>query len=90
MSYVIILYSIVFPQTEDVEDSIDETWIVSGQSSAQEELIENLMQERPLFVEGSFRVWLRAQSVNYFILRADPDPTPKSEIDPDGKFFLIH
>lgn len=74
----------LFLQTKDVEDSIDDTWIVSGQSPSQAELIEKHKESLPLYVEGSFRVWLKRQSVNYFILRADPDLTPKPEEDPDG------
>ncbi|XP_046662741.1 evolutionarily conserved signaling intermediate in Toll pathway, mitochondrial [Homalodisca vitripennis] len=70
-------------ETKEVKDSIDETWIVSGQSPLQKDLIERHDVTEPLFVEGSFRVWLRGTSVNYFILRADPDLTPKPEQDND-------
>uniref|UniRef100_A0A1B6FQ69 Evolutionarily conserved signaling intermediate in Toll pathway, mitochondrial n=1 Tax=Cuerna arida TaxID=1464854 RepID=A0A1B6FQ69_9HEMI len=70
-------------ETKEVKDAIDETWIVSGQSPLQQELIERHEVTEPLFVEGSFRVWLRGTSVNYFILRADPDLTPKPEQDHD-------
>lgn len=30
--------------------------------------------ELPLYVEGGFTVWMREESLVYFILRADPHP----------------
>ena len=73
-------------QAEDLEDAVDHTWIVSGQSPDQQALIESHPAERPIYVEGAFRVWLRDQCINYFILRSEPRPPPKvtKEYDPDG------
>jgi signaling intermediate in Toll pathway protein len=59
-----------------LEESNDKTWIVSAQSPIQQELLEKLPADKPIFVEGSFRVWLRGAAVNYFVLRADPTPEP--------------
>lgn len=62
--------------TEDVPDSNDQTWVVSGQSFNQEELLEDLKAGTPLYVEGAFRVWLKEYQVSYFILRGPPIPAP--------------
>ena len=51
------------------EVAIDKTWIVSGQSEEQKEMIKDLPKDKPLYVEGGFRVWLRDSQVTYFILR---------------------
>lgn len=59
-------------QTHDLEDSIDDTWIISGQSPTQKSLLEKHDIKQPLYVEGGFRVWLKNKPVNYFILRANP------------------
>eukprot|EP00095_Tigriopus_kingsejongensis_P005981 maker-scaffold48_size466083-snap-gene-3.21 protein:Tk05981 transcript:maker-scaffold48_size466083-snap-gene-3.21-mRNA-1 annotation:"evolutionarily conserved signaling intermediate in toll mitochondrial" len=61
---------------EDLEESIDKTWIVSGQSPLQAGMIKSLPKNKALYVEGAFRVWLRKTQVNYFILRGDPIPRP--------------
>nr|CAG4640918.1 EOG090X07J4 [Eulimnadia texana] len=66
-------------ETKELSDSLDDTWIVSGQSETQRELIQNLPQDQTIFVEGAFRLWLRKTSINYFILRAEmPRPRLKS------------
>ena len=51
------------------EVAIDKTWIVSGISEEQKEMIKELPKDKPLYVEGGFRVWLRETQVTYFILR---------------------
>lgn len=73
--------------TLEVQDSIDNTWIVSGQSVHQKELLDKQPDDIPLKVEGPSRIYLRDQSVNYFILKADYIPPPEVKtIDKDGKF----
>jgi len=70
--------------TSDIADANDKTWIVSGQSFNQKDLIELLPEGTPLYVEGAFRVWLRDQQVSYFILRGPPvAPPPEPETDND-------
>jgi evolutionarily conserved signaling intermediate in Toll pathway len=59
-------------QSEDLEDSIDKTWIVSAQSSLQKEILERLPSNQSLYVEGAFTIWLRKACVNYFVLRGKP------------------
>lgn len=60
--------------TDDVESSIDKTWIVSGQSPVQKELLGRHKKESAVYIEGPFLIWLRHRSVSYFVLRGDPPP----------------
>ena len=45
--------------TNDIAESLDSTWIVSGQSPVQKDMIRFLPKTKALYVEGAFRVWLR-------------------------------
>lgn len=85
-------------ETKDVEESLDDTWIVSGQSPDQKELLQKHNPESAVHIEGPFIIWLRDKSIQYFVLRGDP-PTPaveENEEDPDDvrdikfKFFGLH
>nr|CAG4637068.1 EOG090X07J4 [Ceriodaphnia reticulata] len=73
-------------QTSDLKDSIDDTWIVSGQSATQRELLAKLEGKQTLFVEGAFTIWLRRTSINYFILRTDPVPLSEDEVKERAEF----
>lgn len=59
-------------QTSDVENSIDDTWIVSGQSPSQKELLRKHDTKYAVYIEGPTLIWLRNKSISYFILRGDP------------------
>ena len=73
--------------TKDLEDAIDDTWIVSGQSPDQRELLAKLENKQTVYVEGAFTLWLRKTSINYFVLRAEPNKNVlHSDFDPDGKW----
>lgn len=61
-----------FYQTSDVESSIDDTWIVSGQSKKQRELLAAHKKELALYIEGPHLIWLRNKSITYFVLKGDP------------------
>ena len=70
--------------THDITDANDKTWIVSGQSLNQKDILDQLEENTPLYVEGAFRVWLQDKQVSYFILRGPPvAPTPEPETDND-------
>ncbi|XP_050421189.1 evolutionarily conserved signaling intermediate in Toll pathway, mitochondrial [Adelges cooleyi] len=58
--------------TKHLPESVDDTWIVSGQSPDQKKLIEKQQENIPVYIEGGFRLWLRKQSIVYFILRTEP------------------
>ncbi|RZC37066.1 ECSIT domain containing protein [Asbolus verrucosus] len=70
-------------QSRDIEDSIDDTWIVSAQSPIQRSLLRDHDVKQPVYVEGAFRVWLKSNQVNYFVLRADPKPLKTVQEDSD-------
>nr|CAG4642564.1 EOG090X07J4 [Evadne anonyx] len=73
-------------ETKELEDSIDDTWIVSGQSPIQQELLEKMEPYKTVYVEGGFPIWLRRTSINYFILRSEPVPPSKTELDLNSQF----
>lgn len=71
-----------------MESSVDDTWIVSGMSPEQSKLLAQHSVDRPLRIEGPNLIWLRSQSLNYFILRGDPLVSPENnepDEDEDGK-----
>uniref|UniRef100_A0A2P2I4Q4 Evolutionarily conserved signaling intermediate in Toll pathway, mitochondrial n=1 Tax=Hirondellea gigas TaxID=1518452 RepID=A0A2P2I4Q4_9CRUS len=70
---------ITIMDTEQVVDCIDDTWIVSGQSVHQRELLEKQPETEALKVRGPFRIYLREEAINYFTLTADYKPPPAVE-----------
>ncbi len=66
-------------QTSELQDAIDDTWIVSGQSVNQRDLLAKLKEKQTVYVEGAFTIWLRRTSINYFILRSEPVPLTEEE-----------
>ncbi|XP_026750188.1 evolutionarily conserved signaling intermediate in Toll pathway, mitochondrial [Galleria mellonella] len=74
---------IVIWQTEEIEASIDKTWIVSAQSEAQKVLLAEQPVDDPLIVKGPYTVYLRDQTVTYFLLIGKTRPEFKDDTDPD-------
>ncbi|XP_017046632.1 evolutionarily conserved signaling intermediate in Toll pathway, mitochondrial [Drosophila ficusphila] len=68
-------------ETSELKDAIDQTWIVSGMSPEQEKLLREHSRQKALYIEGPFHIWLRNRRINYFTLRADPDPEFLSQLD---------
>lgn len=68
---------------EEVQDCVDDTWVVSGQAPDQQRLIEEHPTDKPLRIEGPFSIYLRSSCISYFILRAEPVPIEVIEIDSD-------
>lgn len=68
-----------------MQDSLDKTWIVSAQSASQKELLAELQEGLPVYVEGAFRVWVNDKQISYFVLRADTpaDKFPSEETKDD-------
>lgn len=66
-------------ETEKVESALDKTWIVSGQSAEQKELLGKHDLKSALHIEGPFVIWLRNKSINYFVLRGDPNPISRED-----------
>nr|CAG4634828.1 EOG090X07J4 [Alona affinis] len=67
-------------QAKEVADSVDDTWIVSGQSPTQRELLAKLPERQTVYVEGAFTIWLKRSSISYFILRAEPIAPSEEEL----------
>lgn len=78
-------------QTSNVANAIDKTWIVSGQSDEQQQLLRNHPKDMAVHVEGPFLIWLRTRSISYFILRGNPvsDEMFRDDADEDGNGFLF-
>ena len=80
-------------ETKELEDAVDQTWVVSGQSPVQRELVKKLKDDQTVYVEGAFCLWLRNKTINYFILRTEPvkpaggQESKNSQFDHDGELF---
>ncbi|KAL2747994.1 hypothetical protein V1477_003889 [Vespula maculifrons] len=73
-------------ETKDIEESIEDTWIISAISPIQKNLLVQhlkLRKDTPMYVEGPFKIWVANQSVDYFILRADPIKSTYEYENPD-------
>lgn len=75
-------------ETKDIQDSIDDTWIVSAMSILQEELLRVESHDKPIFVEGPYAVWVADQCIDYFVLRGDPKKQREVYEDIDGISLL--
>ncbi|CAO1354987.1 unnamed protein product [Diamesa hyperborea] len=80
MCSVDVLSKVSVYQTSDVESSIDDTWIVSGQSSEQKQMLKDHKRESALHIEGPTMIWLRNKSIHYFLLRGEPTENKFEEI----------
>ncbi|VVC33258.1 Hypothetical protein CINCED_3A018933 [Cinara cedri] len=77
-------------KTKDLEESIEDTWIVSGQSPEQKKLIAKHSDTVPIYIEGGFRIWLRKQSIVYFILRTEPSKEENDEKEDEDDISKFH
>lgn len=83
--------NIVVYNTSEVESSIDDTWIVSGMSPEQSQLLAQHNANTSLRIEGPNLIWLRNQSLNYFVLKGDPPVRQEEEKeDMDGKYIFFN
>lgn len=71
ISSVDVQTKIVEFETKDIEDAIEDTWIVSAMSSIQERLLETQSPNSPVCVEGPYTVWVVDQCIDYFVLRGE-------------------
>ncbi|KAF5281229.1 hypothetical protein FQR65_LT14822 [Abscondita terminalis] len=83
ISSVDIQSQITIYETKDIPEALEKTWVVSGQSPTQRRLLSEHNNKKPIYVEGSFRIWLKNIPVNYFVLRADPKLIPKVKYEDD-------
>ncbi|XP_045497044.1 evolutionarily conserved signaling intermediate in Toll pathway, mitochondrial [Colias croceus] len=70
-------------QTEEIEASLDKTWVVSAQSSTQQVLLSEQPLEEPLVIKGPYTVYLRDQTVTYFTLLGKIRPDHQDDTDLD-------
>ncbi|KAI4495472.1 hypothetical protein M0802_008686 [Mischocyttarus mexicanus] len=73
-------------ETVDLKDSIEDTWIISAISRIQKDLLiehSKLRKGIAIYVEGPFKIWIADQSVDYFVLKADPIKRTVKYQDPD-------
>ena len=68
---------ILLIQTSEIANSVDDTFVASAQSPQQRELLGDHQADRPLYVEGGYRTWLRECCLLYFVLRSEE--TARSE-----------
>jgi len=71
-------------ETKDIEDAVEDTWIISAMSSVQERLLEMQSPNSPVCVEGPYTVWVADQCIDYFVLRGETRKHNDYE-DIDGK-----
>lgn len=80
-----------FEVKKNVDDAVENTWIVSAMSSSQKELLLKHPRDSPLFVEGPFLEWVADECIDYFVLRAEPTTQPKRVYeDIDGKQMTVN
>lgn len=72
--------------SESIEESLDKTWIVSGQSPDQKMLLSKHSHSLPLKIEGPFTIWLRDRTLKYFTLVGEAESNDKfaGKEDVDG------
>ncbi|SPP80243.1 evolutionarily conserved signaling intermediate in Toll pathway, mitochondrial [Drosophila guanche] len=68
-------------ETKELNDAVDETWIVSGMSPEQSKLLREHSRQKALYIEGPFHIWIRNRRINYFTLRADADAEFLAQLD---------
>ncbi|XP_007423097.1 evolutionarily conserved signaling intermediate in Toll pathway, mitochondrial [Python bivittatus] len=72
----------------DSEKVINHPHIVGIQSPDQQSLLASHNTEKPIFLEGPFRLWLKSKCVYYYVLRAEPSEENMVEvIDPERNFY---
>ncbi|XP_048344217.1 evolutionarily conserved signaling intermediate in Toll pathway, mitochondrial isoform X1 [Sphaerodactylus townsendi] len=86
----ITAYQLPHVEVLDSGKTIDHPHIIGIQSPDQQSLLARHTPDRPIFVEGPFRLWLKNACVYYYVLRAERLPPEEQEeevIDPERNFF---
>nr|XP_020647245.1 evolutionarily conserved signaling intermediate in Toll pathway, mitochondrial [Pogona vitticeps] len=86
----VTVYQLPHEEILDSGKPISHPHIVGIQSPDQQSLLAQHNPERPLFVEGPFRLWLKNTCVYYYVLRAQllpPEERKEEIIDPQRNFF---
>ncbi|XP_053227091.1 evolutionarily conserved signaling intermediate in Toll pathway, mitochondrial [Podarcis raffonei] len=85
----VTIYQLPHSEILDSGKTIDHPHIVGIQSPDQQSLLARHNTDRPVFVEGPFRLWLKETCVYYYVLRAELLPRGEREevIDPERNFY---
>ncbi|XP_003746835.1 evolutionarily conserved signaling intermediate in Toll pathway, mitochondrial [Galendromus occidentalis] len=70
-------------EARELTESLDKTWIVSGQSWKQRELLLEESGKNPLKIEGPFTLWMKPRAIQYFTLIGEPRIKPEVCIETD-------
>ncbi|XP_033029303.1 evolutionarily conserved signaling intermediate in Toll pathway, mitochondrial isoform X2 [Lacerta agilis] len=89
LSGKVTVYQLPHSEILDSGKTIDHPHIVGIQSPDQQSLLAQHNTDRPVFVEGPFRLWLKETCVYYYVLRAELLPQEEREevIDPERNFY---
>ncbi|XP_015263028.1 PREDICTED: evolutionarily conserved signaling intermediate in Toll pathway, mitochondrial [Gekko japonicus] len=83
-------YQLPHVEVLDSGKEIEHPHITGIQSPDQQSLLARHNPERPVFVEGPFRLWLKNACVYYYVLRAELLPLEERKeevIDPERNFY---
>nr|XP_056719668.1 evolutionarily conserved signaling intermediate in Toll pathway, mitochondrial [Euleptes europaea] len=86
----ITAYQLPHIEVLDSGKTIDHPHIIGIQSPEQQSLLARHNPDRPVFVEGPFRLWLKNVCVYYYVLRAEllpPEERKEEVIDPERNFY---
>ncbi|XP_061496362.1 evolutionarily conserved signaling intermediate in Toll pathway, mitochondrial [Rhineura floridana] len=85
----VTVYQLPHAEILDSGKTIDHPHIVGIQSPDQQSLLAHHNPDRPVFVGGPFRLWLKETCVYYYVLRAELLPPEEREevIDPERSFY---
>lgn len=90
MDAKVTVYQFPLEKISDSGKKIEHPHIVGIQSPDQQSLLAGHNPDRPVFVEGPFRLWLKKTCVYYYTLRAEllpPEERRKEVIDPERNFY---
>ncbi|XP_058024500.1 evolutionarily conserved signaling intermediate in Toll pathway, mitochondrial isoform X1 [Ahaetulla prasina] len=84
----VTVYQISHSEVLDSGQEINHPHIVGSQSPDQQTLLASHNTEKPIFLEGPFRLWLKTKCVYYYVLRAKLSEEHMVEvIDPERNFY---
>ncbi|XP_062975232.1 evolutionarily conserved signaling intermediate in Toll pathway, mitochondrial [Elgaria multicarinata webbii] len=86
----VTVYQLPHVEILDSGKAVDHPHIVGIQSPDQQSLFAQHNPDRPIFVEGPFRLWLKRTCVYYYVLRAEllpPEERKEEVIDPERNFY---
>ncbi|XP_063150489.1 evolutionarily conserved signaling intermediate in Toll pathway, mitochondrial [Candoia aspera] len=88
LNATVTVYQIPHSEILDSGKVINHPHIVGIQSPDQQSLLASHNTEKPIFLEGPFRLWLKSKCVYYYVLRAEPSEEHTVEvINTEGNFY---